>query len=113
MSSNIFQKIIDKEIPADIVYEDEFCLAFNDVNPQAPIHILLLPKKPINMLADVVESDSQLMGHLLTKVPEITRKFDISDNFRLVINNGPKACQSVYYLHFHILAGRDFTWPPG
>ena len=113
MSDTIFSKIIKKEIPADIVYEDELCMAFKDVNPQAPTHILLIPKKAIEKLSDISPEDSELMGHMLAKVSEITQELGISDAFRLVVNNGADAGQSVFHLHFHIIAGRPFTWPPG
>ena len=107
----IFSKIIQREIPADIIYEDDLCLAFHDINPQAPIHILLIPKIPVEQLSHC--TDPQLMGHLLTQANHIAQKFDISDAFRLVINNGAGAGQTVFHLHIHILAGRPFQWPPG
>lgn len=109
----IFSKIIRREIPARIVYEDELCLAFEDVNPQAPLHILLIPKKPIVKLSDSTQSDTDLLGHLMQIVPQIAKNEGYADTFRLVINNGEEVGQSVFHLHLHILAGREFTWPPG
>ena len=113
MTDTLFSKIINREIPADIVYEDDLCLAFRDVNPQAPVHILVIPKQPIAKIADATESDQSLLGHLLLKAGEIAREQGYADTFRLVINNGEGAGQSVFHLHVHILAGRDFSWPPG
>jgi histidine triad (HIT) family protein len=109
----IFSKIIKREIPADIVYEDDKCLAFKDVNPQAPIHILVIPKNPIAKLADVQEADAQLLGHLLLTARKIAASEGYADGFRIVINNGEKAGQTVFHLHVHLLAGRGFQWPPG
>ena len=113
MSDTLFSKIIDREIPADIVYEDDLCLAFNDINPQAPVHILLIPKQPIAKLVDSETADQDLLGHLLLKAGDIAREQGVGDAFRLVINNGAEAGQEVFHLHLHILAGRSFTWPPG
>jgi histidine triad (HIT) family protein len=112
MSNNIFLKIINKEIPADILYEDEIAIAFNDANPQAPTHILVIPKKEIKKLSEADSTDKDLLGHLLLVVKNITDKYQIKD-YRVVINNGSKAGQTVFHLHLHILAGRDFSWPPG
>jgi len=113
MADTLFAKIIRREIPADIVYEDELCLAFRDVNPQAPVHVLLIPKKPLMKLADARPEDQALMGHLLLKAGEIARQLGVGDAFRLAVNNGADAGQSVFHLHLHILAGRPFKWPPG
>jgi len=113
MSETIFSKIIRKEIPADIVYEDEICLAFKDVNPQAPIHILIIPKHPIAKVADATTADQEVLGHLLLKAGEIAEQLDVKDAFRLVINNGENAGQTVFHLHIHLLAGRALNWPPG
>jgi histidine triad (HIT) family protein len=113
MSDTIFAKIIDRKIPADIVYEDDLCLAFKDINPQAPVHILLIPKKPIAKLDDSETSDQVLLGHLMLKAGDIARDQGGGDDFRVVINNGAGAGQEVFHLHLHILAGRSFTWPPG
>jgi len=113
MSDTLFSKIIQREIPADIVYEDEQCLAFRDVNPQAPVHILVIPKKPIAMVADAAEEDEALLGHLLTTASKIAKQEGFGDAFRLVVNNGADAGQTVFHLHVHILGGRSFAWPPG
>jgi len=113
MSETIFDKIIRKEIPADIVYEDEQCLAFKDVNPQAPIHILIIPKIRIAKIADAKLDEQNVLGHLLLKAGEIAEELDVKDAFRLVINNGENAGQTVFHLHIHLLAGRSFNWPPG
>jgi len=113
MADTIFSKIINREIPADIVYEDELCLAFRDVNPQAPVHILLIPKKPIARIIDAGEEDQLLLGHLYLSANTIARQEGIEDAFRLVVNNGAGVGQSVFHLHIHILAGRSFSWPPG
>jgi histidine triad (HIT) family protein len=113
MTDTIFGKIIRREIPADIVYEDELCLAFRDVSPQAPVHILLIPKQPYARLVDVPANEQLLLGHLLLKAGEIARAEGVGDAFRLVTNNGAEVGQSVFHLHLHILAGRKFSWPPG
>ena len=110
--STIFQKIIDKQIPADIVYEDDRALAFKDIHPQAPVHYLLVPKKVIPAVADVTEADRALIGHLYWVAGEIARKENIAD-FRLITNNGKGAGQEVFHLHIHMMAGRSFGWPPG
>ncbi len=111
--STIFQKIIDRQIPADIVYEDHLCLAFRDINPQAPVHILLIPKKPIPMLSAVELEDQALLGHLLITAPKIAKEQGLDNGFRLVINNGAQGGQTVFHLHLHILGGRVMQWPPG
>lgn len=113
MTDTIFSKIIAREIPADIVYEDDLCLAFRDVNPQAPVHILVVPRKPISRVADATASDRELLGHLLVVAGRIANDEGYDDAYRLVINNGEQAGQSVFHLHVHILAGRNFSWPPG
>jgi histidine triad (HIT) family protein len=111
--STIFAKIISREIPATIVYEDEQCLAFRDINPQAPTHVLLIPKKEIPSLGDAGEEDRALLGHLMLTATRIARELGAGDAFRLVVNNGAEAGQSVFHLHLHILAGRHMAWPPG
>lgn len=111
--STLFSKIIDREIPANIVYEDDLCLAFRDINPQAPMHILIIPKKPVALLADATVEDQALLGHLLLKAGDIAKQEGHGDAFRLVVNNGAKAGQTVFHLHVHILGGRGFSWPPG
>ena len=113
MTDSIFSKIIAREIPADIVFEDDKCLAFRDVNPQAPVHILVIPKQAIPKIADATGNDKELLGHLLLVAGEIARKEGHGDSFRLIINNGEQAGQTVFHLHVHILAGRSFNWPPG
>lgn len=108
----IFQKIIDKQIPADIVYEDDRVLAFRDISPQAPVHILVIPKKPVAMLSDFNDSDEALAGALVIAATKIAKAENLSD-YRLVVNNGAGAGQSVFHLHLHILGGRPLGWPPG
>ena len=109
----LFEKIIDREIPADIVLEDELCIAFRDINPQAPMHILVCPKKVISMLSRSETPDAWLLGHLLLKSSEIAAKEGYEDSYRVVINNGAEVGQTVFHLHLHILGGRKFGWPPG
>jgi len=110
----IFTKIINRDIPADIVYEDDLCLAFRDINPVAPVHILVIPKKVITKLAEAKGEDHALLGHLLIKATEIARTEGLDEGgYRVVINNGEEAGQSVFHLHLHILGGRQFSWPPG
>ena len=113
MSATIFTKIINKEIPADIVYEDDLCLAFRDINPQAPVHILIIPKKPLRELNDAGIEDERLLGHLMLAAKIVADREDVADAFRLVLNNGAGAGQEIFHMHFHLLAGRPFTWPPG
>ena len=109
----LFQKIIDKEIPADIFYEDDLSLVFKDINPQAPTHLLIIPKKLIAKASDAIESDKEVLGHLIWVAGEVARNLGIEDAFRLVVNNGARAGQSVFHLHIHLLAGRPLNWPPG
>ena len=111
--TTLFGKIIRREIPADIVYEDDLCLAFRDINPQAPTHVLVIPKKEIARLADAGADDQALLGHLMLAAGKIARSLGVGDTFRLVVNNGAEAGQSVFHLHLHILAGRKLRWPPG
>lgn len=111
--STLFGKIIRREIPADIVYEDELCLAFRDVNPQAPTHVLLIPKQEIPRLADAKPEDQALLGHLMLAAGKVAKSLGVEDAFRVAINNGAEAGQSVFHLHLHLLAGRKFRWPPG
>ena len=106
--TTLFGKIIRREIPADIVHEDELCLAFKDIHPQAPIHILLVPKKEIARLAEADPTDQALLGHLLLTVNKIVRQLGVEDAFRVMISNGADAGQTVFHLHLHILAGRRF-----
>lgn len=111
--STIFQKIIDKEIPADIVHEDDLCLAFKDINPQAPTHVLLIPKKQVRTLDDIREGDQDLFGHMMVLVPQLAQQLGLDKGYRLVINCKDQGGQEVPHLHFHILGGRQMTWPPG
>ena len=113
MTETLFSKIINREIPADIVHEDEQCLAFRDVNPQAPIHILVIPKKPLAMVSDAADEDQALLGHLLMTASKIAKQEGFGEAFRLIVNNGEDAGQTVFHLHVHLLAGRSFAWPPG
>ena len=110
----LFEKIISREIPADIVYEDELVLAFNDINPKAPTHVLIIPKKPIPRISEAEPEDHQVLGHLLLKAREVAGELGLQKKgFRLVFNNGPDAGETVPHLHLHILGGREMTWPPG
>lgn len=109
----IFKKIIDHEIPADIVYEDDQCLAFRDISPQAPTHILVIPKQEITAVDALTEEDQMLVGHIFLVIQKIAKDEGLTDGFRVVTNNGRNACQTVPHLHFHLLGGRPFGWPPG
>ena len=111
--STLFEKIINREIPADIVYEDEISLAFKDINPQAPIHILIIPKKPIQKLSDANIEDQALLGHLMLVAGKIAEQLNLDNTFRIIINNGAGAGQSVFHLHLHLISGRPLSWPPG
>ena len=112
--STIFKQIIDKKIKADIVYEDDLCLAFKDINAQAPVHILVIPKKEIPSMAEVTEDDKSLLGHLMIKVREIAKAQGLGDRgYRLVVNTKDDGGQTVDHLHIHILGGRRLGWPPG
>ncbi len=112
-TKTIFKKILDKEIPADIVYEDDRCLAFRDINPQAPTHVLIIPKTEIASLADAAETDASLLGYLLIVAAKLAAKLGLSSGYRAVINCGPDGGQTVDHLHVHLLGGRSLTWPPG
>ena len=112
MAETIFSKIINREIPAEILYEDDQALAFRDVNPQAPTHFLVIPKKPIPMLSDAGDEDQALLGHLLLVASKVAAEQGLED-FRLNVNNGAGASQTVFHLHVHVLGGRPFSWPPG
>ena len=111
--TTLFGKVIRREIPADIVYEDDLCLAFRDINPQAPTHVLLIPKKEIDRLSSADGADQALLGHMMLAAAKVARQLGVGDAFRLVVNNGAEAGQSVFHLHLHILAGRKLRWPPG
>lgn len=110
----IFQKVIAREISAAIVYEDDQVIAFNDVNPKAPVHVLIIPKKPIERIAAATAEDEAVLGHLLVKAAEVARQLGLEEaGYRLVINNGRNAGESVPHLHCHIIGGRLLGWPPG
>ncbi|AFY89432.1 MULTISPECIES: histidine triad nucleotide-binding protein [Chroococcidiopsis] len=112
-TDTIFGKIIRKEIPANIVYEDELAIAFKDINPQAPVHILVIPKKPIAKLSDAESRDHALMGHLLLTVKRVAQQVGLNNGYRVVINTGADGGQTVDHMHLHILGGRQMSWPPG
>ena len=109
----LFEKIIAREIPANIEYEDDLSIVIHDINPQAPIHLLIIPKKPIPKVSDSNVEDKDLLGHLLLVAKKVAKDLKLEEAFRLVINNGAKAGQSVFHLHVHLLAGRPMNWPPG
>lgn len=111
--STIFKKIIDKEIPADIVYEDDVCLAFKDISPQAPTHVLVIPKKEIQSIAHLEEEDGALMGHLFLVVNKLAKEFGLDRGYRTTINTGADGGQTVDHLHIHLMGGRGLNWPPG
>ena len=113
MSETIFSKIIRKEIPADIVYEDDLALAFRDVQPQAPVHILVIPKQPIESIDRAMDSDAALLGHLLIIVKRVAAQEGLVKGYRVVINTGEDGGQTVFHLHLHLLGQRAMTWPPG
>lgn len=112
-TDTIFSKIVRKEIPADIIYEDNLALAFRDINPQAPVHILVIPKEPIARLSDAESTNHALMGHLLLTAKRVADQVGLTNGYRVVINNGPDGGQTVHHLHLHILGGRAMGWPPG
>jgi histidine triad (HIT) family protein len=113
MSDTIFTKIINKEIPADIIYEDELALAFSDINPQAPIHFLVIPKKPITTINDIEEGDKALVGHLYWVAAQLAEKQGFAkDGYRAVMNCNENGGQTVYHIHLHVLAGKAMGWPP-
>ena len=111
--ATLFEKIIRREIPADIVHEDELCVAFRDVNPQAPVHVLVVPRKPLDRAANAVAEDGPMLGHLLLTAGKLAAELGCAEAYRLVVNNGAGAGQSVFHLHVHLLGGRPFGWPPG
>lgn len=108
----IFDKILSKEIPAEIIHEDNVCVAFEDVVPQAPVHFLVIPRERITGLSTIKNEHQNLLGHLLLVAKEIAEK-RMPNGYRLVVNNGPEGCQSIYHLHIHVLGGRQLQWPPG
>jgi len=110
----LFEKIADREIPADIVYEDDQCICFRDINPQAPVHLLIVPRKPITRISETVDDDAAILGHLLLTANKVSKQEGFADSgFRTVINNGKDGGEEVPHLHLHILAGRKLNWPPG
>lgn len=112
--TNVFARILRREIPAQVLHEDHQCLAFRDAAPQAPVHFLVVPKRPIPRLADAGPEDKAVLGHLLWVAARVCAELGVAhDGFRTVINSGARACQSVFHLHVHVLAGRDLRWPPG
>jgi histidine triad (HIT) family protein len=113
MSETIFSKIIRKEIPADIVYEDALALAFRDLHPQAPVHILIIPKKPIESIATATTEDENLLGHLLLTVKRVATQEGLENGYRVVINTGEDGGQTVFHMHLHLLGKRMMAWPPG
>lgn len=114
MSKTLFERIIARELPASIVYEDDWVLAFRDIRPQAPTHVLIVPKKPIPRIAEAKPEDQQLLGHLMLKAAAVADKLGLTQSgFRLVFNNGPDVGEAVPHLHCHILGGRHLGWPPG
>ena len=114
MSKTLFEKIVTRELPAKIVYEDDLVLAFHDIKPQAPTHVLIIPKKPIPRIAEAKAEDQQLLGYLLLKAAEVAKTLGLTGTgYRLVFNNGPNAGEAVPHLHCHIIGGRRLGWPPG
>jgi histidine triad (HIT) family protein len=109
----IFKKIIDGEIPADIVHDDEHCLAFRDIDPKAPVHVLVIPKKEIASVADIAKDDQQLLGHLWVVIAQVAAQLELADGYRVVVNCGSDGGQAVDHLHFHLMGGRQMKWPPG
>ena len=113
LKKTIFKKIIDGEIPADIIHRDEWCLAFRDINPQAPVHVLIIPKKEIVSLHHTSHEDQALLGHMMLVVRKLANELDLSDGYRVVANTGGDGGQTVDHLHLHLLGGRQLEWPPG
>ncbi|MBM3994338.1 MAG: histidine triad nucleotide-binding protein [Planctomycetes bacterium] len=113
LKDNIFQKIIDKEIPAKIAYEDDLCLAFHDINPQAPVHVLIIPRKVIATHAELTDADRDLLGHLHLVAVKLAKQLGLDDGYRIVVNCLDRGGQTVPHLHMHLMGGRAFHWPPG
>lgn len=113
MEKTIFAKIIDREIPADIVFEDDRVLVFKDINPAAPTHVLVIPKKPIAKVEDMTEADEPLLGHMVYVATQVARDLGLEGGYRLVMNNGNEGGQTVFHIHLHVLGGRPMHWPPG
>jgi histidine triad (HIT) family protein len=113
MAKTLFEKIIDREIPAKIEHEDDQCIVIHDIDPQAPVHLLVIPKKAIARIGVAQREDQNLLGHLLLTVSFLAKKLNLEHGFRVIINNGPHACESVPHMHIHVLAKRQMSWPPG
>ena len=113
MAKTIFEKIIAREIPAKIEYEDDLCVVLHDIQPQAPVHLLIVPKRVILRIDSATEADQAVLGHLLLVAGKMATKLGLANGFRLVVNNGPDASESVPHLHVHLLAKRQLSWPPG
>lgn len=113
LADNVFLKIIDKTIPAKIAYEDDQCVAFHDIGPKAPVHLLIIPKKVIRTHDDIAEEDAALLGHLHLVAAKLAKELGLAKGYRLVINCNEAGGQTVPHLHLHLMGGRDFHWPPG
>lgn len=113
MSKTLFQRIADREIPATLLHEDDLCIAFRDIAPQAPVHVLVVPRKPLPRIAEASSDDQVLLGHLLLVARKVAQDLNLKNGFRLVINNGKDGGESVPHLHVHLLGGRPLDWPPG
>lgn len=113
MSKTLFQKIIDREIPAQLIYEDNHVVAFRDIHPQAPTHVLLVPRRVLARIGEASAEDKELLGHLLLAAAQLAEQLGLKNGYRLVINNGPDGGESVPHLHCHLLGGRPLGWPPG
>ena len=109
----VFKRIVDREIPAKIVYEDQWCMAFEDIKPAAPTHLIVIPKKEIPSANQISQEDEAIVGHLFVAMRTIAERLGLEGGYRVVTNCGPDAGQEVMHLHFHMLAGRKFSWPPG
>ncbi|HVS51098.1 MAG TPA: histidine triad nucleotide-binding protein [Opitutaceae bacterium] len=113
MAKTLFEKIIAREVPAKIEHEDDRCIVIHDISPQAPVHLLIIPKQPIPRIGAATADDEPILGHLLVTAGTIAKKLDLAHGFRLVVNSGPDACETVPHVHVHLLAKRQMTWPPG
>ena len=113
MEKTIFEKIIERELPSKIIFEDDKCIVIEDIAPKAPTHLLIIPKKVIPKLSDANQEDQAILGHLMLVAGKISRQLELDDTFRLIVNNGAKAGQSVFHLHLHLMSGRVLNWPPG
>jgi histidine triad (HIT) family protein len=113
VSKTLFQRIADREIPATLLHEDDLCIAFRDIAPQAPVHVLVVPRKPLPRIAEASSDDQVLLGHLLLVARKVAQDLNLKNGFRLVINNGKDGGESVPHLHVHLLGGRPLDWPPG